>query len=329
MPEKLTDEQMDDLDLSEEERAALADEDDDGKEGDAGDDDGAGGKGDDGQGDGGGSDDGAQDGGDQGDAGDKGKDDGAADDQGDGGDGDTPTGAINPDMLGVDVAAAKERLTAIDGEIATLTETRNAALKDLKEKYEEGYIDAEEYAEQRDAITSKVNDEKITLIEERAGLKSDVRFVEGLGRASYVQRWQADRDAFMAQNHAIKDDDVLYDAYSRQIEKIGATDEGRKMTNVQLLEAAKKKIAHLLPKDDPGETAEQKRARLIREAREAQALKDKGKAAKMKTLRGAPSADHDQDDSKFARLDALEGEALEEALATLTPDEAERYLAGQ
>lgn len=345
--DKLTDEQMDELDLSEEEREALAD-DEGGEGGDAGaGDDGAGGNaddagGDDGEGDGAGSDDGGQGDGDDNDkdgegsgdqdgAGDEGADDGGT---GDGGKVETPEAAggappITADMMGVDVAAAKERLTAIEGEITALTSTRDAALKELKGQYEEGDIDAEEYAEKRDEIVSKANDDKITLIEERAGLKSDIRVAEGVSKASFAQRWNADRDAFLGANEAIQKDDILYEAFSREVEKINSTPEGQKLNNTQLLEAAKKKIAHLLPKEEAGETEEQKKARLVREAREAQAKKDREKAAKTKTLREAPSADHDTDESEFAYLDALEGEDLEEALAKLPPDKVEKYLALQ
>jgi len=294
----LTEEQLDGL--SEEERAALK-EDDDAKgkaEGDEG--GGAGadddkGKADDGEGD---DDKGkAQDGGDKG--GDQGADEGAGSDKSDAGAAEN-VAPVNSPLFKLDAGADGKTLEGIAEELET-----------LDEKFEQGDIALKDYNAQRDAL----NQAKF-----RLEMYKDIN--EQVANQTVENNWKAAQQEFFAENKEYRENPVLNAAYAHVVNGLLATEEGKKLTDRQLLTKAKETVEESLgivrekgkDKGDAGKAA-------LEAAKRKEAEKGRDNASLSKML----LAESQEIGDRFDALDKLNGEDFENAIAALSESERKAY----
>jgi len=292
----LTEEQLEGL--SEEERAALEDEDDaKGKgEGDGGDTDDD--KGNTGEGEGDDDDKGkAQDGGDR--NGDPGTDEGAGSDKSDAGAAEN-VAPVNSPLFKLDAGADGKTLEGIAEELET-----------LDEKFEQGDIALKDYNAQRDAL----NQAKF-----RLEMYKDMN--EQVANQTVENNWKAAQQEFFAENKEYRENPVLNAAYAHVVNGLLATEEGKKLTDRQLLTKAKETVEESLgivrekgkDKGDAGKAA-------LEAAKRKEAEKGRDNASLSKML----LAESQEIGDRFDALDKLNGEDFENAIAALSESERKAY----
>jgi len=187
---------------------------------------------------------------------------------------------------------------------------------------EEG-ISEEEYNEQIEELAKAYEEGDITLAEytrktgELAALKATAEMNRINNERLAEQRWEADKAAFFELNPAFKEenDPDLYDALDAKLRRMAAAGELDGMTGAQALVAAAQKVVEsrsALLSQTPKPAPENKRPRPKKPDVEAP-----------QTLADVPAAqENEATKSKFAYLDELTGEELEEAVAKMS--EADR-----
>jgi len=206
----------------------------------------------------------------------------------------------------------------------------DADLQKLDEQFEEGDIPLKDYNSKRDAL----NQAKFRLaMYEDINKQVAVQFVEN--------NWKAAQKEFFADNPAYQDDQVLNAAFVHVVNGLLATDEGKKMTDRQVLMKARETVEESLwifsgkanekddgekedraKKDDSSkDNAEKEKREVIAAAKKKEAQKghDSASLAKM------PLAESLEGGDKFDVLDKLTGEEFENAIAALSDSERKTY----
>ncbi len=223
----------------------------------------------------------------------------------------SPTDIIAPKVSEVpDIAKLEEGLTAITDEI-----------KELKTRFNEGELDDEEYTEQLEELHEKRGDVKLDI---RDAKNAAVRASERI-----QDRWDAAQEVFYDQpeNAVFKDSPLLRNALNSEIDALQSADDFDGNYSRMLTKAAdsvRREAAGLLgvkPGDKPGDKKDTKSAKeKAAEKKAANSKKDKPN-----TLRNKAAAEEHNDDGKFAHLDKLKGRELELALSRMSEGEREAW----
>ncbi|MBN2251079.1 MAG: hypothetical protein JW724_03275 [Candidatus Altiarchaeota archaeon] len=209
---------------------------------------------------------------------------------------------FKPEPL-VDADKANARLSEID-----------TALKDANEKYEAGDYDTEEYR----AVERK-------LLDERVEIKTELRVSEAMETKTIQNDWLRAQYDYLGDHPELMADPIIKKVFANEVNELLASEAGAAMSNKALLAGAYKKIAHLIP--DTAKSAAQKKvdekASMVAKAKKEAA--DRAKAGKPQTLADTTSAEGNEDAGRFAYLDSLTGEALEAALDKLSEKELQEW----
>lgn len=186
-----------------------------------------------------------------------------------------------------------------------------AELAEVKQKFDDGDLSIDEYIEERDRVSRA-----IVKAELKAELASD----------EVAKTWERSQKDFLGQNAYLRDNDVIYDAFAMQVNKLLADPKSASMSDDALLAAAKQKVDAAFGVK-PSEPSGKKDESPVRDAKREAA--DRSKAPK--TLRDIPAAAvaDDVDQSPYAYLDRLKGDDLEAALMKLSDDEQRRWAHSQ
>lgn len=184
----------------------------------------------------------------------------------------------------------------------------NAEMVELKKKFDEGDVSIDEYIDARDLLSRKI-------------VKAELS--QELAAQEVAKTWERSQQNFLSQ-HSYLRDDVIFDAFAMQVNKLLADPSSAAMTDEALLSAAKAKVdAAFGRKSEPSKKDESP----IRDAKKEAANRNKVPA----TLQGVPAAApaDDVEQSPFAYLDRLSGEQLEAAVAKLSQADQVRWLHSQ
>ncbi len=205
-----------------------------------------------------------------------------------------------------------------DEDIQALKQTMDEGYQ----KFEDGDISHAEYQDLRDAYNNAV-------------VKRDTAM--DMNIASRNQAWETNQQFYLGQfkELSIPMYANAFVGYVNQILDL-KTDEVYRMTDIELLEAARKNmekdngfvLTHInAAAEEPAPAKEDPPAPDPDETRRKAAKTAAGKATPGVNLGDLPAAGAagDGEEAAFAALDKLEGEAYEEALARLTPTQRERY----
>ena len=186
-----------------------------------------------------------------------------------------------------------------------------AELAEVKQKFDDGDLSIDEYIEERDRVSRA-----IVKAELKAELASD----------AVAQTWERSQKDFLGQNAYLRDNDVIYDAFAMQVNKLLADPKSASRSDDALLAAAKQKVDAAFGVK-PSEPSRKKDESPVRDAKREAA--DRSKSPK--TLRDIPAAAaaDDVEQSPFAYLDRLSGDDLEAALMKLSDDDQRRYAHSQ
>lgn len=187
-------------------------------------------------------------------------------------------------------------------------------LKELQEKYDAGDLDMVEYLDQRGVVDAQIN-------ENRLDVRDTVRS-QWQEQSVAAQRWDAEQEAFFkiypqfdapkygADNALITGNPVLYGALDAACVKVAKDNPG--LSGIDLLIKAKEEVEV---------------ATCIKVAGTPGARPSAQRPGH--TLGDIPAAAAESvGDGEFASLDKLGGDDLEDALASMSPAQRERYLAG-
>jgi hypothetical protein len=184
-------------------------------------------------------------------------------------------------------------------------------LVDAKKRFEDGEIDYDNYFEERLALERKLWANDIA-----SQISSD----------GVENQWQWEQETFMnaAENSWIADDDVVYSAFAATVNNIMSTEEGAVMPGPQLLATAKERVAArfspTLQQDAEAAAEDKAKKEAIKRAKKGQANKPIPD-----TLADIPAAEQDEGPGEFAYLDKLDGEAYEKAVEALSEAQLKRY----
>lgn len=282
-------EEYDDLELSEEERAALEEDDEDtgndtgeDPDGDETDDD--------------------PDGGSDDDPKDDPKDDPAGDDPPD----DDPEKDNPPADEPKEAPPEKETDDPPDETLLDVEAQYEEKIKALDEQLDSGKLDFDEYKKELMAL-------------ERERTKDLVK--QEISRSKVEDTWKAEQDEFFSENDYLKGNKIVYDAFAREVNDLLGQKEWANKPGPDILNKAKETIDQAFgikpEKPKPKEKTDGQKA--VDKAKQSRAKK-----AAPKTLKDVPAADGNTDGA-FEHLDNLEGPALEAAVAKMTPEEQEAW----
>lgn len=187
----------------------------------------------------------------------------------------------------------------------------NADLVALKKQFDEGEVSIDEYIDAKSALDRQIV---------KAELKAE------LAQESANKSWEQSQKEFLGQNAYLRDNEVLFDAFAMQVNKLLADPKSASMSDADLLKAAQAKVdAAIGRKPDSEPPAKDESA--IRKAKKEAA--DVSKAPK--TLQGIPAAApaDDVEGNPFAYLDRLNGEEFEAAIAKLSDSDRNRWARSQ
>jgi len=229
---------------------------------------------------------------------------------------DVPVAASKMGPL-VDAEVAQARID----EIKTALEGQKAELTTLKEKYEEGTYDVDEY----DAKKDEVNAARETLLREQTVLETKMDLSGAIQIASVQAGWEASQAHYLSLHPEIKGDENLLALFANNVNNLLGSEEGKPMDDYGILKAAYKKMSYLIPENKKSEEqkAEDKKERLIADAKKTAA--GKAKDGLPQTLKDVTAAGDNDGAGKFAHLEELTGVELEKALEKLTEAELEEW----
>ena len=207
-------------------------------------------------------------------------------------------------------APAKEELP-VSNPAQLALDKLNADLADIKKQFDEGELSIDEYIDAKSAL-----DRQIVKAELKAELAQDAA----------TKSWEQSQKDFLGQNAYLRDNDVLYDAFAMQVNKLLADPKSASMSDADLLKAAQARVDAAIGRK-PADTEPQKDESPVRKAKKDAA--DVSKAPK--TLQGIPAAApaDDVDGNPFAYLDRLNGEEFEAAIAKLSDSDRNRWARSQ
>ena len=195
--------------------------------------------------------------------------------------------------------------------IPSKLDTLNTKLTELKKQFDEGEVSIDEYIDQSRALDREIIKEEIR--EERAKEKAQ-------------DSWDASVNNFLSINKYIKGNDIIYDSFAYQVDKLLRLPEWNAKSDSDVLNEAKRRIDAAFgvkPAPEKTESVSDKAKETIKKE-----LSDRSKAPK--TLQNAPLADANYtENSKFAYLDRLaskDGAKYEEELGKLSDEDLRKYL---
>jgi len=185
------------------------------------------------------------------------------------------------------------------------------AFDDAKKKFDDGEIDYTKFDEAKDAYNE-------------AKWKAD--FAKESNQNMSEGRWQWEQERFLDDNKQYRDNKTLNVAFVATVNIIISTEEGKKLTDREVLVKAKEQVEADLGIVTPKPAAAAKTDKEKKEAIEAakKANSDRSKIAA--DIGGLPAAEENEDVSdEFAYLDKLDGEAYQAAIDKLTPAQLQKY----
>ncbi len=190
-------------------------------------------------------------------------------------------------------------------------------LEKLDDGLDEGDFGLVEYNKKRDAVKQQIFE--IEMAEKiKTALESEYKTRQ---EEQLKAQWQKDQDAFFAENDDLKNDNALFKVFAKQANLKVSDPEYSTISNTDLLkEAAKEARAILGMKVATND-----------EVAEARRNANKSAAKTVQTLAEVPAAQANEDggDPVFAAIDKLldsgDTEALEAALAKMTPEQMDKY----
>jgi hypothetical protein len=179
-------------------------------------------------------------------------------------------------------------------------------IKALDEQLDSGKLDFDEYKKELMAL-------------ERERTKDLVK--QEITRSKVEDTWKAEQDEFFSENEYLKGNKIVYDAFAREVNDLLGQKEWANKPGPDILNKAKETIDQAFgikpEKPKPKEKTDGQKA--VDKAKKSRAKKDAPK-----TLKDVPAADGNTDGA-FEHLDNLEGPALEAAVAKMTPEEQEAW----
>lgn len=183
----------------------------------------------------------------------------------------------------------------------------------LAKDYEDGKIDLAEFLKQRDAAMLPIVGDRIA-----AGIseKSKDQTAKAL--------WDRAVDDFLEDNAVYKKDDVLYDALNERVKRLASDEKNADLSDKQLLKKAHDEIASRFKMGNEPAPGKDPKAAVA--------------AARKPDLQGVPrtladtpaAADNAAADDEFSEIERLvtsgDTVAIEQALAKMPKDKADRYL---
>lgn len=181
-------------------------------------------------------------------------------------------------------------------------------IKALDKKLDEGEIDFDTYKKSLRAI-------------ERKGIRDEV--AREYARQKADETWQNEQKQFFKENDYLKENQIVLGAFATEVNKRLADKAWASKSGTEILAAAKEAIDSAFKigqtkeeapvKDDKGKQA-------VKAAKQASSKKDAPQ-----TLKSVPAAESN-DDNKYAYIEKLSGQAYEAAVAKLTDAQMEEYL---
>jgi hypothetical protein len=201
-------------------------------------------------------------------------------------------------------------------------ETIDTELKAIKQRFDDGDIDYEKYTDERLVY------EKMLWHHEQAEMQNE---------NAVEQRWQWERDWYMQANTELNQSQVIYGAFASQVNALLADEEWSTAPGFELLTEAHRRVASEIdsisgpltgsgaqpngrPTGGDKEDADKKAADALKKAKAAEAGKKPPE-----TLAKVPAAEENKDVSKWAVIDALEGEELQKAIDKMSPADLKEY----
>jgi DNA helicase IV len=192
-------------------------------------------------------------------------------------------------------------------------ESINSELAALDEQLDEGDITVKDYNTKRDALNK---------------IKCQIEMYDDINRQVAVQTvqniWQASQREFFAENKEYIENPVLNAAYVHVVNGLLASEEGKKMTDRQLLLKAKETVDESLgrtARKGEGDDREKAKRAALAAAKKAEAEKGKGSVS----LGNMPLAESQEMGDRFDTLDKLTGEEFENAVAALSESDRQAY----
>jgi fused signal recognition particle receptor len=181
------------------------------------------------------------------------------------------------------------------------------ALDEAKKKFDDGEIDYAKLDEVKDAFNE---------------MKWKADFAVESNQNMQEGRWQWEQERFLDDNWQYRDNRTLNAAFVATVNSIITTDEGKKLSDKEVLAKAKKQVeADLEIIGEGSKKTEDEKQKAIDAAKKANA--DRSKIAA--DIGGLPAAEENEDVGEFAYLDKLEGEAYQAAVDKLTPEQLRKY----
>ena len=186
----------------------------------------------------------------------------------------------------------------------------NADLVALKKQFDEGEVSIDEYIDAKSALDRQIV---------KAELKAE------LAQESANKSWEQSQKEFLGQNAYLRDNEVLFDAFAMQVNKLLADPKSASMDDASLLKAAQAKVDAAIGRKPGTEPSTDESP--VRKAKQQAA--DVSKAPK--TLQGIPAAAaaDDVDGNQFGYLDRLSGVEFEAAIAKLSDSDRTRWARSQ
>ena len=186
----------------------------------------------------------------------------------------------------------------------------NADLADIKKQFDEGDISVDEYIDAKSVLDRQIV---------KAELKAE------LAQESVNKSWEQSQKDFLGQNVYLRDNEVLFDAFAMQVNKLLADPKSASMDDASLLKAAQAKVDAAIGRKPGAEPSKDESP--VRKAKQQAA--DVSKAPK--TLQGIPAAAaaDDVDGNQFGYLDRLSGVEFEAAIAKLSDSDRTRWARSQ
>ena len=205
--------------------------------------------------------------------------------------------------------------------ISTLPEIDTAKLEklktdldDAKKQFADGDIDYSEL----DVVKDAYNELK---------WKSEFTETSNLNTRETLWKWEQDR--FLDDNEKFRDNTTLNGAFISVVNGIIATEDGKKLTDRQVLAKAKNQVETdlgLTQSDSASSAEKSKAAEAEKQAAIAAAKKSNSDRSDLAAdIGGLPSAEENVDTDPFTYLDNLEGEKYQAAIDKLSPDQLQKY----
>ena len=205
-------------------------------------------------------------------------------------------------------AGAKPFVPKFAGVDQEKLDSLKTAMDEAKKKFDDGDIDYTKFDQTKDAYNE-------------AKWKAD--FAQESNQNMQQGRWQWEQERFLDDNKQYRDNRTLNAAFAATVNSIIATDEGKKLSDKEVLVKAKEQVEADLGITGEGskQTDDDEKQKAIAAAKKANA--DRSKIAA--DIGGLPAAEENEDVGEFAYLDKLEGEKFQAAIDKLTPEQLRKY----